>query len=220
MHNLIFHRTEHDGQIPYAQSGDLIQALLDFDAEALEMVEVGQNPELFLLRKACELKQWPLSGEFPRFFIAQQVEVTLTRKNRGFVRILNARSHTALAPLTLDGLQQEISACLKQAQAWKTNPQTFMGQLFETWLKLRSSTSAPVPLSAVYQQLSLRSPGYKREYFGLDLNRCLNSGLIRNSTHLLSVTPATADQGQGFFVFDSGGTGQWIGQIIFLPLEN
>lgn len=218
MQHLIFQPTDHQGPIPYAQSRDLVTALLDFDAEVLEDMGVGSLPELFLLQKACALKAWALQGEFPRFFIAQQVEVVMTCKNRAFVRLLNARSHKALHPLTLEALQREISACLQEAHAWQTKPEVFLDSLFKAWQALSTTPAASVPLSAIYQYLY--QPGYRREYFGLDLNRCLNSGLTRNRTHFLSIIPATASAGQAFFVFDTSGTGQWIDQIAFLPLEN
>ncbi|MGE3727638.1 MAG: hypothetical protein AB7I41_18915 [Candidatus Sericytochromatia bacterium] len=219
MHHLIFQAVEHpEGQeIPYAQSQDLIHNLLGFDGLDLDMAQ-GQNPEQFLLGKACELKKWKISGEYPRFFVENQVEVTLSLKNKGFCRIINARSHTPLDPLTLDGLQVQIAADLALAAAWKSDPQAFLSALFDQYQMLCSSDGEPVLLSEIYQALSHKRPAYRREYFGLDLNRCLNSGRTKNKTHALSVLPANQRQTQSFYVFDTAGTGQWIDQIAFVPL--
>ncbi len=221
MHHLIFQAVDHpeDQEIPYAQSQDLIHNLLGFDGLDLEM-EQGQNPELFLLRKACELKKWKLSGEYPRFFVQNQVEITLSLKNKGFCRIMNARSHTALDPLTMDGLQIQIAADLAQAAAWKSDPPAFLNQLFEQVQLLCNADGEPVLLSEIYQELSHKRPAYRREYFGLDLNRSLNSGRTKNKSHALSVLPASQRQTQSFYVFDTAGTGQWIDQIAFVPLAS
>lgn len=220
MNNLIYHPSElPEGQeIPYAQSPDLIQSLLSFDGLDLDM-EQGQNPSYFLLTKVCELKKWPLSGNFPRFLVAAQVEVTLSLKNKAFCRILNARSHTPLDPLTLEGLQSQIAQDLAVAQAWKTDPPAFLSQLFEHYQSLCSADGEPVLLSEIYQALSHRKPTYRREYFGLDLNRSLNSGRSKNKSHALSVLPAPQRQSQSFYVVDNTGNGQWVDQIAFVPLD-
>ncbi|PIQ27020.1 hypothetical protein COW36_16080 [bacterium (Candidatus Blackallbacteria) CG17_big_fil_post_rev_8_21_14_2_50_48_46] len=222
MHHLIFQATGEDENsvIPYAQSGDFVKALMSFDAEDLDMGESEVSSELFLLKKICELKKWPVSGDYPRFYISQKVEVTLTRKNKAFCRVLNARSHETLEPLSMEGLQEAINACFKQVASWKTNAQAFMKQVFELYSEFRSSDGAPVALADLYQALYHQKPGYRREHFGLDLNHCLNSGLTRNQSHYLSVIPATSRQGQSFYVFDTTGTGQWVDQIAFLPLES
>lgn len=221
MHNLIYQAVEHpeDQEIPYAQSQDLIHNLLGFDGQDLGMAQ-GQNPELFLLRKTCELNKWKLSGEYPRFFVQNQVEVTLSLKNKGFCRVINARSHTSLDPLTLDGLQVQIAADLALADAWKTDPQVFLKGLFAQYQLLCNTEGEPLLLSEIYQELSHKRPAYRREHFGLDLNRSLNSRRTKNKTHALSVLPASQRQTQSFYVFDTTGTGQWIDKIAFLPLAD
>jgi hypothetical protein len=222
MHHLIFQPVENpeEMEMTYAQSGDWVKTLMDFDATDLNMT-ADQNPELFILKKVCALNKWRFSGDFPRFYIQSQVEVTLTSKNKAFCRVINARSHKTLDPLSLQDLQTQIALDLQIAQGWKTDVKAFLTSLFSLYQELRSAEAEPVSLSALYQELYHERPAYQREFFGLDLNRSLNSGRTKNKTHALTVLPAAQSkrQGQAFYVFDTTGTGQWVDQIAFVPLS-
>ena len=217
MHHLIFQAPEqaHEGEIPYAQSGDLITALLDFDTEELALTRSTQTPECFLLHKACELKHWALRGEYPRFYLEQHLEITLTGRNQAFCRILNARAHTRVSPLSLDALQRVLEAQLASVRAHQTDIPTFLKRLLGICALLEPDSADTLELEAVFRLFAQKYPGSRREWFGLDLNRCLNSGHRRLQGHLLSVLPA--DKHQGFYVFDTAGTGQWIDRLTFAP---
>ena len=217
MHHLIFQTPEHahEGEIPYARSGDLIETLLDFDSEDLALTRSSQSPESFLLQKACELRHWSLSGTYPRFYLEQHLEITLTGRNQAFCRILNARAHVRVSPLSLDALQRVIEAQLATVRAHQTDTHTFLKHLLGICALLEPDSSDTLELEAVFRLFAQKYPGTRREGFGLDLNRCLNSGHRRLQGHLLSVLPA--DKPQGFYVFDTAGTGQWIDRLTFAP---
>jgi hypothetical protein len=218
VNHLIFQAPEHEyeGEIPYARSGDLIESLLAFDTEDLALQRSTQPAELFLLQKACELKHWSLRGAYPRFYLDQRLELTLTGRNQAFCRILNARSHEVIHPLSLEALQRTIQTQLASVQSHQTEVATFLSRLFTLYSQMAVEASEGLALEALFRLFSQKHPGCRREWFGLDLNRCLNSGQRNIQGHLLSVMPARAHQ--GFYVFDTAGTGQWIDRIAFTPL--
>lgn len=163
---------ETEEEIPFfAESPDLIHALLDFEAGELSGPS-DELPEDMLVRKACELRKWRFEGTHPRFLVDSWIEVVVTGRHQGFCRILNSRTHIALKPFTLSCLIDEVEKLQAWLAAYQTEP-GFEDRMIKAYEIVTESIGSDVPLLDVYRVLNGRQPQYRRECFGLDLGRSL-----------------------------------------------
>ena len=185
--------------IPYAPKADFVKSLLNFDSADLDMEE--QQPEVFLLNKTCELKKWSFSGRLPRYFVEHWVELCLVGPERFSYRVLNARAHRHMS-LTMDHLMTAIQQSLHVVNTYQTDLPRFLKELFIAYDILHKEAGDEVALAEVYDWIYHRHPRYKREQFGLDLNRLLASGALEHDGKLCTLTPAEKGSKDTFFLYD------------------
>lgn len=162
--------------IPFAQSPDLISALLDFDASELE--GVGELPEDMLIKKAAEIKGWSLKGKHPRYLVRNWIEVVVTGRMQGLCRIINARTHTNLSPFTLEHLIREVDALSAWVDTYQS-PADFKQRLLRAYDEL-TDEYGEVSLHTLFKTINRHLPGYRREGFGIDLSRALSDMPVIN----------------------------------------
>jgi len=159
-------------------SPDLVSAILSFEAE--ELAQTGRLSEDVLLEKACELWNWSLTGQHPRFVINHWVEVLVMGARQAHCRILNSRTHLSLRPLTFDNLHKTVLNLLQKVEAHITAPH-FEELLLAAYEDL-SDNGPEVKLHDLFLWLQARQPQYQREDFGLDLFYVLENGLLAERT--------------------------------------
>ena len=188
--------------IPYAPKVDWVKALLSFDSDDLDLeTEETQAPELFLLEKACELNQWSYSGKPPRYFVQGWVELCLVGRERFLYRVLNARSHNH-KNLTLDDLITAVKQSLHLVNTYQTDVGRFLKEIFTAYDVLHKEDGDDVALAAIYEWVYHRHPRYKREQFGLDLNRLLASGKLEYDGKTCYLIPAEKSNKDSFYLYD------------------
>lgn len=162
--------TGEEIEIPIAESPDLIASLLSFDPA--ELAGRGERPEDLLVHKACELKDWRVEGQHPRFLVEGWIEVFVTGQLQGYGRILNSRAHIHLTPFTLDTLLTELGKLTAYLDR-HTTPEDFIPWLIAAYDELAEGPSKDIGLQDLYRLINSRQPAYRREAFGLDLGRTL-----------------------------------------------
>lgn len=206
---------EEEIELPLSHSTDLVEELLSFDADDLELEDASHAGE-FMLRKLCALQNWSLEGNKSDFVVARWVEVVLVGDNEAYCRLLNARSHETVTPLTLSHLKRAISAELSRYEHWKTLADGLLPQLWQVWQTAGFSAGEQLPIDEVFRSLQKRYPSLRREYLGIDLNRILAQGHITLNGQVLALYPATSHPHRAFWVYD-GDTRQRISAIGFEP---
>lgn len=190
---------ESPKDLPRPSHVDLVQNLLSFDSQDLELEE--GNADVFLIEKACELNQWVLQGSEPRFFIQNWVEVLTLGSEQLSYRILNARAHQH-APLTLNDIIAAIKQALKQVDAYQTDLEKFLKELYMAYDILCKSPGEAVPLKDIYEWIYHRHPRYKREQFGLDLNRLVESNYSHHKNFVYNLESSEDASKDYFYVYD------------------
>lgn len=205
---MLSHVNHEDQEIPQAESPDLISALLSFGA--VELSDAGAG---LLLEKACALRRWHLWGAHPRFFVNQWVEVVLVGAEQAHCRLLNAATHVAINPLTLDALLKLIAAQLHQVESHQTAPD-FAGRLLAAYDSLAEHHDE-VPLHQLYLHLKRQQPAYRRESFGLDLFYALEKGLLAGR-HPSLLPDDSAPRKERYALPDPQGL-QWVHRLWLSP---
>ena len=172
---------DEDQGIHYAQSPDLISALLDFDASELD--GPGELAEDVLVTKLAAIKGWSIKGKHPRYLLRNWVEVVITGRMQGLCRIINARTHTNLVPFTLEHLIREVDSFCAWVDAYQSAPD-FKQRLLTAYDEL-TEDYGDVSLHALFKVINQHLPGYRREAFGIDLSRALSDMPVVNNRRVV-----------------------------------